>query len=326
MTTCEDWSRVSSISSPWTVRLMLMMPVSTRSIRSESSFRGTEDDVATVVRYAAEHQIPVHARGAGSDTGGGALGNGIVIDFSQHLRKIVKIAADRVVVEPGVVLETLNAELAPLGRRLEPVPVNARIGTVGGMISVDAAGVRSLRFGSMGDQVEQLRVVMAQGDIADLGFRPWPAYDEEPKSFTDLIVRKLQNVYRQSRKRMEKLMPPMPRNRAGYLLGRASSDEGVNLARLVSGSEGTLALILQAVLRTVPLPAAQGVVVLPFRPSGGCGHRRPALPGTGSGALGLRSIRLAAAQPGTRCRSRVPCLDRRGGRVGSHRRVRERSP
>ena len=224
----------------------------------------TEDDVATVVRYAAEHQIPLHARGAGTDTGGGTLGNGIVIDFSRHLRKIVKIAADRVVIEPGVVLETLNAALAPLGRRLEPVPFNARIGTVGGMISVDAAGVRSLRFGSMGDQVEQLRVVMAQGDIADLGFKPWPAYDEEPATFTDLIVRKLQNVYRQSQKRLAQLMPKTLRNRAGYALGRAASAEGINLARLVSGSEGTLALVLQAVLRTVALPAAQGVVVLPF--------------------------------------------------------------
>ncbi|MBV8309394.1 MAG: FAD-binding protein [Planctomycetaceae bacterium] len=224
----------------------------------------TEDDVATVVRYAAEHRIPLHARGAGTDTGGGTLGDGIVIDFSRHLRKIVKIAADRVVVEPGVVLETLNAELAPLGRRLEPVPVNARIGTLGGMISVDAAGVRSLRFGSMADQVEQLRVVMADGEIVDLGFKPWPAYDEEPATFTDLIVRKLQNVYRQSQKRLTQLMPAMPRNRAGYALGRAAGAKGINLARLVSGSEGTLALVLQAVLRTVALPAAQGVVVLPF--------------------------------------------------------------
>ncbi len=224
----------------------------------------TEDDVATVVRYAAEHQIPLHARGAGTDTAGGTLGAGLVIDFSRHLRKILQIAADRVVVEPGVVLETLNAALAPLGRRLEPVPVNSRIGTVGGMISVDAAGVRSQRFGSMGDQVEQLRVVMAQGEIADLGFKPWPDYDEEPATFTDLIIRKLQNVYRQSRKRLDGLMTTMPRNRAGYALGRAASDEGINLARLVSGSEGTLALVLQAVLRTVPLPAAQCVVVLPF--------------------------------------------------------------
>jgi FAD/FMN-containing dehydrogenase/Fe-S oxidoreductase len=224
----------------------------------------TEEDVAMAVRYAAEHRIPMHARGAGTDTGGGSLGPGLVVDFSRHLRKVVRITSDCVVVEPGVVLDVLNAELAPLGRRLEPVPVNARIGTLGGMISVDAAGVRSPRFGSMGDQVEQLRVVFAQGEIADLGFAPWPSHDQEPASLTDLIVRKLHNVYRQSQRRLVQLSPAVHRNRAGYALARAAGEEGIHLARLVSGSEGTLALVLQAVLKTVPLPAAQGVVVLPF--------------------------------------------------------------
>ena len=223
-----------------------------------------EDDVVTVVRYAAEHRISLHARGAGTDTGGGSLGSGLVIDFSRHLRRILQITSDRVVVEPGVVFESLNAELAPLGRRLEPVPVNARIGTLGGMISVDAAGVRSRRFGSMGDQVEQLRVIFAQGEIADLGFIPWPAYDEEPATFTDLIVRKLHNVHRQSQKRLAQMMPAVACNRAGYALLRSASETGINLARLVSGSEGTLALVLQAVLKTVPLPPAQAVTVLPF--------------------------------------------------------------
>ncbi|MGO9601308.1 MAG: FAD-binding and (Fe-S)-binding domain-containing protein [Isosphaeraceae bacterium] len=224
----------------------------------------TEDDVVTVVRYAAEHRLALHARGAGTDTGGGTLGPGLVIDFSRHLRKVLRIAGDQVVVEPGVVLDVLNAQLAPLGRRLEPVPVNARTGTVGGMISVDAAGTRSPRFGSMGDQVEQLRVILAQGEIADLGFAPWPKYQDEQSSFLDLVVRKLQNIYRQSQKPLARLMPAVPRNRAGYALQRAASPAGINMARLVSGSEGTLALILQAVLRTVPLPGAQGVVVLPF--------------------------------------------------------------
>ena len=224
----------------------------------------TEDDVTTIVRYAGEHQITLHPRGSGTDTGGGTIGSGLVIDFSRHLRRVVKITADHVVVEPGVVLDTLNAELAPLGRRVEPVPVTARVGTVGGMIAVDSAGGRSMRYGSMGDQVQQLRVVFAQGEVADLGFVPWPAYDDEPRSFADLIVRKLQNIHRQSHKRLSQLMPTAVRNRAGYALGRAASDRGINLARLISGSEGTLALILQAVLKTVPLPTAQAVVVLPF--------------------------------------------------------------
>lgn len=224
----------------------------------------TEEDVATVVRYASENRIPVHARGAGTDTGGGALGPGLVIDFSRHLRKVVKITADHVVVEPGVVLDTLNAQLAPMGRRVEPVPVNARTGTLGGMIGVDAAGVRSLRFGSMGDQVQQLRVVFAQGEVADLGFTPWPGYDDEPVTVTERIVRKLWNVYRQGPKRLAAMNAGRARNRAGYALWRAVSESGINLARLVSGSEGTLALILQAVLKTVPLPASQAAVVLPF--------------------------------------------------------------
>jgi FAD/FMN-containing dehydrogenase/Fe-S oxidoreductase len=224
----------------------------------------TEEDVAIAVHYAAEHRIPLHARGAGTDTGGGSLGPGLVIDFSQHLRKVVRITADHVVVEPGVVLDVLNEQLAPLGRRVEPVPVNARTGTLGGMISVDAAGARSSRFGSMGDQVQQLRVIFSQGEVEDLGFRPWPADEDEPLSFTDLIVRKLRNIYRQSHKRLAQLRSGVARNRAGYALWRAANESGINLARLVSGSEGTLALVLQAVLKTVPLPAAQAAVVLPF--------------------------------------------------------------
>lgn len=224
----------------------------------------TEDDVVTAVRYASEHRIPLHARGGGSDTGGGSLGSGLVLDFSRHLRRVLRITSDRVVVEPGVVFDSLNPELAPLGRRLEPVPDAARIGTLGGLISVDAAGSRSRRYGSMGDQVEQLRAVFAQGEVADLGFVPWPGYDEEPVTFADLIVRKLHNLYRQSHKRLEQVAPSACRDRAGYALSRAASEAGVNLARLVSGSEGTLALVLQAVLKTVPLPAAQAVVVLPF--------------------------------------------------------------
>ena len=127
------------------------------------------------------------------------------------------------VVEPGVVLDVLNAELAPLGRRVEPVPVNARDRHGRGDDQRRRGRVRGrCRFGSMGDQVEQLRVVFAQGETADLGFQAWPAYDDEPASFTDLVVRKLHNVYRQSQKRLAQLMPPVPRNRAGYALSRAA--------------------------------------------------------------------------------------------------------
>jgi FAD/FMN-containing dehydrogenase/Fe-S oxidoreductase len=223
-----------------------------------------EDDVVNIVRYAAENRIPLHARGAGTDTGGGSLGSGLVVDLSQHLRKVIAIGADHVVVEPGVVLEGLNARLAPLGRRIEPIPSDCDVTTVGGMIAVDAAGARSLRYGSIGDQVDRLRVVFGQGEVADLGFEPWPDFESEPADFKGLIVRKLQTLYRRSEGRLERLLPEVRRNRAGYALAKAAGEPGIHLGRLVAGSEGTLAIVLQAVLRTVPLPAAQGVVLLSF--------------------------------------------------------------
>jgi FAD/FMN-containing dehydrogenase/Fe-S oxidoreductase len=223
-----------------------------------------EDDVVSVVRYGAENQIPLHIRGAGTDTGGGSLGRGLVVDLSRHLRKVIEVGPEHVVVEPGVVLDVLNAQLAPLGRRLEPVPSDSDVTTVGGMIGVDAAGSRSLRYGSAGDQVDRLRVVFAQGEVADLGFEPWPAFEAEPTDLKDLIVRKLQTLYRNSQARLERLAPPVLRNRAGYGLLRSAGESGIQLGRLVAGSEGTLAVVLQAALRTVVIPVAQGVVLLPF--------------------------------------------------------------
>lgn len=83
------------------------------------------------------------------------------------------------------------------------------------MIGVDAAGPRSMRHGSTGDQVERLRVVFAQGEVVDLGFEPWPKFEAEPSDMKDLIVRKLQTLYRRSQARLERLAPSTPRNRAG---------------------------------------------------------------------------------------------------------------
>jgi FAD/FMN-containing dehydrogenase/Fe-S oxidoreductase len=257
-----------------------------------------EDDVVSVVRYAAENQIPLHVRGAGSDTGGGSLGPGLIVDLSRHLRKLIAIGAEHVVVEPGVVLDVLNSQLAPLGRRLEPIPSGSDVTTIGGMIGVDAAGGRSMRYGSTGDQIDRIRVVFAQGEVADLGFEPWPAFEAEPTDLKDLIVRKLQPVYRHSQARLERVAPALSRNRAGYGLLRSCGESGVQLGRLVAGSEGTLAIVLQAVLRTVPLPAAQGVVVLPFHGLSDAASFVPELlgPDTGASSCDLfdrRSISLA---------------------------------
>ncbi|SIO59703.1 FAD/FMN-containing dehydrogenase [Singulisphaera sp. GP187] len=224
----------------------------------------TEQDVATAVRYAAENQIAVQARGAGTDPSGGVLGAGLVIDFSRHFRRIVSIAADSVVVQPGVVLDHLNAQLAPMGRRIGPDPAGSEFCTIGGMIGVDAVGPRSLRWGSTGDYVAHLRVVFAHGEVAEVGYEPWPEYDDDAIDFKGVVVRKLGALARHNSEMLSRRIARAPRSRAGYALGRSATPSGIDLARLLVGSEGTLALVTEATLRTIPIPAAQGVALLPF--------------------------------------------------------------
>jgi FAD/FMN-containing dehydrogenase/Fe-S oxidoreductase len=224
----------------------------------------TRDDVVTVVKYAGENRLPLHARGAGTGTAGGSVGPGLVIDFSKYFRRIVEVQADRVIVQPGVVLDALNAELAPLGRKLGPDPSGSEARTLGGMVGIDAAGPCSLRYGTTGDHVERLDVVFAGGETASVGHEPWPAFDDEPTDFKGVVVRKLGALVRRNIDLLVRRTPRSPRNRAGYALAKSASGVGLNLARLIVGSEGTLALVTEITLRTVPLPASQAAVLLPF--------------------------------------------------------------
>jgi FAD/FMN-containing dehydrogenase/Fe-S oxidoreductase len=224
----------------------------------------TEADVVNLVRYAAEGGLAVHPRGAGTAVAGEALGEGLVVDFSRHFRRIVAIGPEAVVVQPGVVLDVLNDQLAPLGRRLGPDPIGSESCTIGGMIGLDAAGPRALRYGTTGDHVERLRAVFAHGEVAELGREPWPSYDDEPSDFKGVVVRKLGALVRRNADLLARKAPRQPGGLAGYALARAATAEQIDLARIVAGSEGTLALVTEATLRTVPIPPAQGVVVLPF--------------------------------------------------------------
>ncbi len=227
------------------------------------------DDLVGLVRYAAENSISIHPRGAGTGLAGETLGHGLVVDFSRHFRRILHVGADHVVVQPGVVLDTLNTRLAAIGRRIGPDPSHSEARTIGGMVGLDSAGMRSIRHGTTADHVRQLAVVFANGETDEVSFEPWQAPDDdEPARFKDHVVRKLGTLYRRQAEILNRHKPNLTRNRAGYALGAAASPLGIDLARVLVGSEGTLALVSEITLGTVPIPAVQSVVVLPFGPIG----------------------------------------------------------
>jgi FAD/FMN-containing dehydrogenase/Fe-S oxidoreductase len=222
-----------------------------------------EEDVAALVRYARENQVPLIARGAGTGLAGEALGPGLVVDLSRHLRSIVATGSDTVTVQPGVTCRVLSAHLAKESRRFAPDPAIGEC-TLGGMLANNASGARAVRHGYTRDHVDSLRIVLDSGDVAEAGCRPrWPAAADLHDRLDD-IVSSAATLLEQHAGLIQECQPRTRFNRCGYLLHDVLDGERVNLARLLVGSEGTLAIFTQATLRTVPLPGGKALALLGF--------------------------------------------------------------
>jgi FAD/FMN-containing dehydrogenase/Fe-S oxidoreductase len=225
----------------------------------------TVADVVGCVQYAAEKQIPIHARGAGSGMAGESLGPGVVIDFSRYLRRIIRIDPEAVRVQAGVVHEQLNAILRPMGRMLAPDPATSSVSTIGSMIAVDACGSRRLKYGSMRKHVTALQVVLADGQLLDVSrepIAPQPNDAHHPRKRE--LVGRMASLLTEHAEPIRQYRAGHPWGRAGYELADVLADDCVDLPRLLCGSEGTLAMITEATLATVPLPRYRGVVLLLF--------------------------------------------------------------
>ena len=219
-----------------------------------------EADVASLVRYAAERSIPLTARGAATGLAGEALGRGIVVDFSVHFRAILDPGDDWVRVQPGVVLDALNAHLAVGGRRFAPDPASARSCTIGGMLGTNAAGRRGAIHGTTRDHVRQLRVVWDDGTADDV--RPTPTALESPR--TCELRAATGELLRTHAELIAAHRPKARFDRCGYRLLDVGGADEPDLVRLLVGTEGTLGLITEATLWTVPLPGGRAAAALAF--------------------------------------------------------------
>jgi FAD/FMN-containing dehydrogenase/Fe-S oxidoreductase len=223
-----------------------------------------EEDVQGLVRYAAENRVPLVARGAGTGVAGEALGSGLIVDLSRHFRAILEVSDDTVRVQPGVTLRELNARLEKQDRRFGPDPASGDVCTIGGMLANNASGAHALRFGYTRDHVQTLRAVLDSGDavtVERVRARPVP---EELNAHWQDIVHALVLLLEENAALIQTCRPRTPYNRCGYLLHDILSGDMLDLPRLLVGSEGTLALFTEAVLRTVPLPGGRALLLLGF--------------------------------------------------------------
>ena len=228
----------------------------------------TERDVATAIDVARSVGTPVLARGGGSSQCGQTTGAALVIDTSKHLRRVLHIDTQAAVaeVEPGIVLDALNAQLKPHGLWF-PVDVSTSAqATLGGMAGNNSCGSRSIAYGNMVHNVLGIDAWLADGSEASFG--PVERLGERERGIAEM-VRQLALAQRDE---IEARWPKLLRRVGGYNLDifqpqserPYTSDGSVNLAHLLVGSEGTLAFTRRLTLKLAPLPRARVLGVVNF--------------------------------------------------------------
>lgn len=228
------------------------------------------EDVARLMRAAAATGMAITPRGGGTGTNGQSLSGGVVIDLSRHMNRILAFDAGRreVTVEPGVVLDQLNAWLKPHGLFFPPTVSTASRATLGGMVATDASGKGSRIYGRTSAYIEALDVVLADGSTALVKSIDRAGMEREAKSgsrYGQALLRLSQTCEgRQSE--IRSVFPAMNRGLTGYNLLDVMGDDGkFHPQKLLSGSEGTLAVMRAITLRLIERPAARAIAVIRYR-------------------------------------------------------------
>ena len=215
------------------------------------------DDVVAAHQIAREAGVALLPRGGGTSQSGQTVGRALVIDYAKHLNRVLETDADArsCLVEPGIVLDELNRQLKATGLWF-PVDVSTSSrATIGGMTGNNSCGTRSIRYGIMRDNVLAIDALLADGTRAH--------FAEVPADFTKLnapdgardLFRDLLHIGERDAEHIRTAFPEVTRRVGGYLIdGLLPADKPRNLATILCGSEGTLALSERISLRLSPQP------------------------------------------------------------------------
>jgi FAD/FMN-containing dehydrogenase/Fe-S oxidoreductase len=218
-------------------------------------------DVARTVLFAAEQGLSLHPRGAGSGLCGASLGDGLVIDFSKFMNRLIHLnkSEEWFECEPGFRMGELEEALAGSGLFFPPDPSSGEYATFGGMTATNASGAHSVKYGNVADYLVDAQIVTADGTIQWLS-----EIASTPLEKLPVYLQQLAAVYQTHASDIETAYPPVKCNVAGYNLRGLVVDGRLFLHRLLCGSEGTLAIATRLRFRLLPRPKTDALVVAFF--------------------------------------------------------------
>ena len=237
-------------------------------------FPRTGEDLVHLFQLANQapfKNIAFSPRGGGTGTNGQSLSRGIILDCSKYMNQILELnlEAGWVRVQPGVVLDQLNAHLQPDGVFFAPSLAPSSRATLGGMINTDACGKGSRIYGRTSDHVLELTWVLSDGSVGR-------SHSVSPEKLTNLqqqsgrlgqIYRQVDEIVTSKRELIEQTFPKMPRFMTGYNLAKVYSEgrDAFDLNRIIAGSEGTLAVITEAKLKLTKIPKFKQLLAIHYR-------------------------------------------------------------
>ena len=237
-------------------------------------FPKNSKDIQTVLRIANHDQfskrIKITVRGGGTGTNGQSLTEGIVLDCSRYMNRIFEtnVKEGWVIVEPGVVLGQLNEHLAPQKVFFAPDLSPSSRATLGGMVNTDACGKGSRIYGRTSDHILELTCVLSNGEILEsIPLNRKELCENKKKSgISGNIFKIVDQIVSEKAKLIKAIFPKMSRFMTGYNLAKVygNSTKRFNLNYLLSGSEGTLAVVSRAKLRLTPLPKKKSLLVIKY--------------------------------------------------------------
>lgn len=221
------------------------------------AFPRTPEQAIAAFNLARAHGVPLTARGGGTSCASNAIGPGLVLDFSRHMNRVISIdpEARTATVEPGCVGSTLQAASAKHGLRFGPDPSSQNRATIAGMVANNACGPHATAWGRTSDNIVALDCVDGQGRRFTATIGHDAALSDVP-GLASLIDSNLAPI------RTE--LGRFKRQVSGYSLEHLTPEGGRNLAAMLTGTEGTLVLILSITVRLVPLPDAPVLAALGY--------------------------------------------------------------
>jgi FAD/FMN-containing dehydrogenase/Fe-S oxidoreductase len=227
-----------------------------------------EADVKNAIEIARNHQIKILPRGGGTSLAGQTVAKALILDFSKYMNKILEVNVGEkwVWVQPGLVRDELNQELSKHGLHFAPDPATSSRANMGGMVGNNSSGTKSILYGKTVDHVLAAKVLLADGTELLLESLSPEAYREKSHEQTreGHILKNVQKIIKENEEEIKQKFPKVMRRVGGYNLDEFVYTDHWNLAKLVTGSEGTLAVTLEVKLNLEPLPKHKSVAVVHF--------------------------------------------------------------